>query len=54
MPCIRIVQGNIPTNLRPNKDVVDGVIRRYQNAVHWIDYAIEEFVELPEIEGALR
>lgn len=43
--------GNIPTNLRPNKDVVDGVIRRYQNAVHWIDYAIEEFVDFLKLKG---
>ena len=43
--------GNIPTNLRPNKDVVDGVVRRYQNAVHWIDYAIEEFVDFLKLKG---
>ncbi len=43
--------GNIPTKLRPNKDVVDGVVRRYQNAVHWIDYAIEEFVSFLKLKG---
>jgi len=43
--------GNIPTKLRPNKDVVDGVVRRYQNAVHWVDYAIEEFVAFLKLRG---
>lgn len=43
--------GNIPTNLRPSKNVVDGVVRRYQNAIHWIDYAIEEFVAFLKLKG---
>ncbi|MED5586296.1 MAG: sulfatase-like hydrolase/transferase [Verrucomicrobiota bacterium] len=43
--------GNIPTNLRPNQDVVNGVVRRYQNAVHWVDYAIEEFIDFLKLKG---
>ncbi len=42
---------NIPTNLRPGGDVIEGVVRRYENSVHWIDYAIREFVEFLKFEG---
>lgn len=42
---------NLPTNLRPSQQTVAGVVRRYHNAVHWVDYAIEEFVDYLKLRG---
>ena len=42
---------NIPTNLRPSGEVVGGVVRRYENSVHWIDAAVEEFVNFLKVQG---
>ena len=42
---------DIPVKLNPSKEIVGEVVRRYQNAVHWVDYAIEEFVDFLKFKG---
>ena len=41
----------VPGNLVPSDEAIGQVIRRYQNAVHWVDYAIEEFVDFLKFKG---
>ena len=42
---------DIPVKLNPSKDIIGDVVRRYENAVHWVDYAIEEFVDFLKFKG---
>ena len=42
---------DVPVKLKPSKEIVGQVIRRYENAVHWVDYAIEEFVDFLKFKG---
>ena len=41
----------VPGNLAPSDEIIGQVVRRYENAVHWVDYAIEEFVDFLKFKG---
>ena len=42
---------HLPGNLVPSNEAIGQVVRRYENAVHWMDYAIEEFVDFLKFKG---